>query len=160
ALNDSQFLTPKLTRQQRQQAIEGPARVFGGRAEPALVSRILNDMGSGPDQLPLMQHALMRLWKGSQGTGVLTVAAYEALGGLEGALSGQANATYESLDVEGQRIAEVLFRRLSTRTASGHDIRLPTSLKEVANVAEVTPQAVLAVVDIFRHPERTFLTPA
>ncbi len=47
ALNDSQFLTPKLTRAQRQQAIEGPARVFEGRAEPALVARILNDMGSG-----------------------------------------------------------------------------------------------------------------
>ena len=65
ALNDSQFLTPKLTRAQRQQAIEGPARVFDGRVEPALVARLLNDMGSGPDQLPLMQHALMRLWKGS-----------------------------------------------------------------------------------------------
>jgi serine phosphatase RsbU (regulator of sigma subunit) len=160
ALNDSQFLTPKLTREQRQRAIEAPARVFEGRADPALVSRILNDMGSGPDQLPLMQHALMRLWKGSQDTGVLTVAAYEAIGGLEGALSGGANAAYESLDAEGQRITEVLFRRLSTRTASGRDIRLPTSLEEVSQVAEVTPQAVLAVVDVFRDPDCSFLTPA
>ena len=88
-----------------------------------------------------MQHALMRLWKGSHGTGVLTLAAYEALGGLEGALSGQANAAYASLGAEQQRITEVMFRRLSARTASGRDIRLPTSLAEVARVAEVSPDA-------------------
>ena len=57
ALNDSQFLTPRLTRDQRREAIEGPARVFDGRVEPALVNRLLNDMGSDPDQLPLMRHA-------------------------------------------------------------------------------------------------------
>ena len=66
------------------------------------------------------------------------MAAYEALGGLEGALSGQANAAYEALDAEEQRITEVLFRRLSTRTTSGRDIRLPTRLEEVARVAEVS----------------------
>ncbi|MBD0259479.1 MAG: hypothetical protein ICV83_27485, partial [Cytophagales bacterium] len=39
ALNDSQFLTPRLTREQCQAAIEKPARVFGGSIEPALVNR-------------------------------------------------------------------------------------------------------------------------
>ncbi len=160
ALNDSQFLTPKLTRTQRQQAIEGPARVLDGQVEPALVTRILNDMGSDPDQLPLMQHALMRLWKGCAGAGVLNLAAYEALGGLKGALSGQADASYASLAAEQQRITEVLFRRLSTRTTSGRDIRRPTHLEEIARVADVRPEAVLAVVDVFRDPDRSFLTPA
>ena len=98
ALNDSQFLTPRLTRDQRREAIEGPARVFDGRVEPALVNRLLNDMGSDPDQLPLMQHALMRLWKGAapaaDGTRTLTLAAYEAMGGLRGALDGQADDAY------------------------------------------------------------------
>ena len=163
ALNDSQFLTPKLTRTQSQQAIEGPARVFDGWVEPALVTRILNDMGSGLDQLPLMQHALMRLWKGSvPGSGkdtVLTLAAYEAIGGLEGALSGQADAAFESLDCEQQRITETLFRRLSERTTVGRDIRRPTRLEEVARVAGVASEAVLAVVDVFRDPDRSFLTP-
>ena len=58
--------------------------VFEGRAEPALVARILNDMGSGADQLPLMQHALMRLWKGSQGNEVLTLAAMKRSAALKG----------------------------------------------------------------------------
>src|SRR5207249_2627194 len=84
---------------------------------------------------------------------------YEALGGLEGALSGQADAAYEAIDPEGQRITEVLFRRLSERTTAGRDIRRPTRMEEVARVAEVTPEAVRAVVDVFRDPDRCFLTP-
>ena len=57
----SQFLTPRMTRDQRRKAIEGPALAAGGRVEIDLVNRLLNDMDSGPDQLPLMQHVLMRL---------------------------------------------------------------------------------------------------
>ena len=62
-INDGQFLTPRLTREQCRQAIEGPAAVYGGRVEPALVTRMLNDMGGNSDQLPLMQHVLMLLWQ-------------------------------------------------------------------------------------------------
>ena len=62
AINTSQFLTPRLTRAQQRVAIEGPASVFGGTVEAALVNSLLNDMGPDPDQLPLMQHVLMRMW--------------------------------------------------------------------------------------------------
>ena len=34
AINDGQFLTPRMTREQSQSAIEGPAAVFGGRVSP------------------------------------------------------------------------------------------------------------------------------
>ena len=50
-----------MTRDQRKKAIEGPALAAGGRFEADLVNRLLNDMDSGSDQLPLMQHVLMRL---------------------------------------------------------------------------------------------------
>ncbi|MFS8979442.1 ATP-binding protein [Cupriavidus necator] len=60
AINDGQYLTPRLTRCQIEAAVAGPARVFGGEIEPALVNRLLNEIGPDPDQLPLLQHALMR----------------------------------------------------------------------------------------------------
>lgn len=75
AINDSQFLTPRLTRDQARDAIVGPARLFGGDVEPALVNQILNEIGNAPDQLPLMQHALMRSWtlaRNSHGTSSVT----------------------------------------------------------------------------------------
>ncbi|MGH9767872.1 MAG: WD40 repeat domain-containing protein [Blastocatellia bacterium] len=63
AMNRSQYLVPRLTRQQRQQAIEGPIRLFGGSISPRLLDRVLNDVGDKSDQLPVTQHALMRTWE-------------------------------------------------------------------------------------------------
>ena len=85
-INDGQFLTPRLTRDQCREAIEGPAAVYGGQVEPALVTRMLNDMG-GNDQLPLMQHILMLLWqqavvRAEDHPPELTLADYENLGGI------------------------------------------------------------------------------
>jgi len=172
ALNDSQFLTPRLTRDQRREAIEAPALVFEGRVEPALVNRVLNDMDASPDQLPLMQHALMRLWTrarhaaappsdGAPGPRevVLGLADYEAIGGLKMALSGHADEVFDRLG-EGQRtIAEVLFRGLSERGAEGRDIRRPTPLRSVAEVAGVPVEQVIPVVEAFRHPDISVLVP-
>ena len=61
-LNDNQFLTPRLTRERMKEAIEAPARVCGGMLDPYLVNTLLNDVGVDHDQLPLLQHALMRMW--------------------------------------------------------------------------------------------------
>jgi PQQ-dependent catabolism-associated CXXCW motif protein len=86
-INDGQFLTPQLTRDQCREAIEGPAAVYDGRVEPALVTRMLNDMGGNPDQLPLMQHVLMLLWhqarvRAGNHMPELTLADYDRLGGI------------------------------------------------------------------------------
>src|SRR5262245_46885150 len=85
-INDGQFLTPRLTREQCKEAIEGPAAVYDGKVEPALVTRMLNDMGGNPDQLPLMQHVLMLLWERAKARGatepVLTLDDYKSLGGI------------------------------------------------------------------------------
>ncbi len=44
ALNDSQYLTPRLTREQIESAIVGPARMFDSDVEADVVNRILNEM--------------------------------------------------------------------------------------------------------------------
>jgi PQQ-dependent catabolism-associated CXXCW motif protein len=87
AINEGQFLTPQLTRDQCREAIEGPAAVYDGRVEPALVTRMLNDIGGNPDQLPLMQHILMLLWRQARLRAgnhkpELTLADYDSLGGI------------------------------------------------------------------------------
>jgi hypothetical protein len=88
AVSDAQYLTPRLTREDLELAIAGPARVFGGRVEPRLLNRLINDFGTDPDQLPLLQHILARLWNiASAKPPVLTVEDYQAIGGLSAALS-------------------------------------------------------------------------
>ena len=188
AINEAQFLTPRMTREQSRQAIESPARVFGGEVEPALVNRLLNDMGTDPDQLPLMQHVLMRMWTRAsdaavatrrngvpntatslgdreepQGEGsliTLTLADYQEVGGLARALSNHADEAFTQLPTEQQRIAEVLFRCLSERGPAHRDTRRPVRLDAVATVAGVSPAQVTAVVEVFRRSDRSFLTPS
>jgi WD40 repeat protein len=62
-LNRAQYLIPRMNREQRRDAIEGPIAVGGAMITPRLVQRLLNDVGDDPDQLPILQHALMRTWE-------------------------------------------------------------------------------------------------
>ena len=66
-VNEGEFLIPRLNRDQRKQAILGPAKVAGGGISEPLLSRLLNDIGDDPDQLPILQHALMRSWESYRG---------------------------------------------------------------------------------------------
>jgi hypothetical protein len=50
AINESQYLTPRLIREQCRAAIVGPAKVCGGDVEPVLVNRLLNDFGHDPTE--------------------------------------------------------------------------------------------------------------
>ena len=188
AINDGQFLTPRLSRAQCQEAIEGPALVYSGRVEKALVARLLNDLGSNPDELPLMQHILMLMWRKAEDKAegkeiVLNLAAYEQLGGIgpaswdetgdlsggsafraaqgNGALSDHADRILFALSSEQQRLANILFRSLvQTEGNIGRDVRRPTSIQQIALVAEVDPAQLYPVVETFRAPGRNFLTPA
>jgi hypothetical protein len=61
-LNGSQYLVPRLTREQRRDSIERPIEIAGAEIAPRLVQQVLNDVGDDPDQLPVMQHALARMY--------------------------------------------------------------------------------------------------
>ena len=185
AINAGQFLTPRLTREQRREAIGVvPAMVFGGQVQPTLSIACSNDTGEELDQLPLLQHVLMRMWTraseavqvqhdtchqaealsgaADQAAGVtLTLDDYEQVGGLAQALSNHADEAYETLDASQQRITAVLFRCLSERSPTQRDTRRPVQLGAVAAVAGVPPAQVAAVADVFRHPDRKlFITPS
>src|SRR5262249_24267769 len=49
AINESQYLIPRLTRDQLRELIEGPVTVGGGRIAPRLVSQLLNDIIDNQD---------------------------------------------------------------------------------------------------------------
>lgn len=169
-INAGQFLIPRLAREQQQMAITGPAGVFGATVDPRLTNQLLNEIGHDPDQLPVLQHALMRMWFQAQSrleqSGApeqkdiaITRQDYEIIGKLGQALSNHADEAYAELDEQGQRIAEMVFRCLSERSPGLRDIRRPVKISEAAAVAEVSAEKIIEVVEVFRTPERCFLTP-
>jgi WD40 repeat protein/Tfp pilus assembly protein PilF len=171
ALNDSQYLTPRLNREQQRAAIEGPAALFNTTLQPELVNRILNEMGADPDQLPLMQHLLMRMWwKERQKVGnddqplELTTDTYRLVGGLHGCISSHAERIYTDLKNDEQRVAELLFRRLAEVTPDARLIRRARRYGELCR--QIAPQegsaqceALHNVIEAFRQEGRSFLMP-
>jgi energy-coupling factor transporter ATP-binding protein EcfA2 len=161
-LNASQFLLPQLSREQRRASIEGPARVFGGIVEPPLVNRLLNEEGVDTDQLALLQHILMRLWTLARQRSepvILNLADYESSGGLKEALSRHAEEAFAELDTQQQGIATTLFRYLSKSLGAHRATSRSVAVEQIARAAAVTTEQVTAVIEVFRRPDRGFLTP-
>ena len=165
AINQGLYLTPRLDTEQFRAAIEEPALICGGRVEPELVVKLLEDAEFNQDQLPLLQHVLMRLWDSAakHSSKTLTSDAYSEIGGLENALDKHANIVYEGLTGDQQRIAEIIFRRL---TESGDvkgdakiDTRCPTQLTDLIKLTGASHAEVVAVIDTFRQPGCCFLMP-
>jgi hypothetical protein len=144
-------------------AIQGPARVFNGEVTSALTNCLLNEMGNDPDQLPLLQHALMRMWHLAQAEPAdkitLTLTHYQQIGELANALSHHADEAYTELNPTQQTLAEILFRSLSERGHDNQDIRRPVKLATVAALANVSWEQIAVIVEVFRKEERSFLTP-
>jgi len=63
ALNNGHYLVPRMTRQQLQEAIEGPLENVGAAIHPAVVQELLNQCAEEPDHLPVLQHLLRRMFE-------------------------------------------------------------------------------------------------
>ncbi len=165
ALNDSQYLIPRLTRDQYQAAIAGPVAVGGAKITPRLVNRLLNDVADNPDQLPILQHALMRTWDywmdNYKDGEPIDLHHYEAIGSMAKALSKHADEIYHNLpSARSQKIAENLFKTLTDKDRYNRGTRRPTKLEEVCAVAAASAEEVSAVVEQFCGPSRSFLMPS
>jgi len=175
AVSQSQFLTPRMTREQLKDAIVRPLQLFGATPHPALVNRILNDVGTDPDSLPLMQHALLRTWQNakersekqplkSEQRVELTTTDYEKAGGLLKALSLHADEAYTELGsdpVQGKsyrRIAQQLFLLLCRQTGEGVVVRNPIQVTEAAATAGVSAESIRHVAMAFCKEGRNFIT--
>jgi hypothetical protein len=85
---------------------------------------------------------------------------YEAIGGIAAALSNHCDEAIAELTPEQQRIAKIMFKRLSGSENGRRDVRAPARVNEVAKIAAVPPSEVIAVAEAFRHPDRCFLAVA
>ena len=183
AINESQYLIPRLTRDQLREAITGPVAVGGGQITPRLVNRLLNDVGDNQDQLPVLQHLLMRVWDESKekrltvevkaGDSTITrphqevhegdamdLCCSEAVGGMSQALSRHADEAFNELPDEHHKVvAEKLFKALTEKGSDNREIRRPITLAQICAVTGAIQSAAVTVVETFRQPGRSFLMP-
>ncbi|UCC89741.1 MAG: protein kinase [Anaerolineales bacterium] len=108
----TEFVLP-LTPDELEAAITRPAERVGLNLEPGLAGAIIRDLGDQPGTLPLLQYTLTELFERRVGN-ALTLGAYQASGGVRGALASRADELYTSLDEAGQAATRQIFPRLIT----------------------------------------------
>lgn len=164
AINDGDYLVPRMTREERKEAIVAPISVAGANISQRLLNQLLNDVGDNPDQLPILQHALMRTWdiwkqKGNAEQ-PLDIDDYEEAGTMEHALSQHAEEAYGELVTSRQKqICQSLFKALTDKGSDARGIRRPTRLAEICELSNASMQEVVEVIEVFRKPGRSFLMP-
>lgn len=163
AINESNYLVPQMGREQKRLAIEGPVAVGGGRIAPRLVKKLLNDIGDNQDQLPILQHALMRTWDywvaNREAGEPMDLRHYNAIGKIGQALSLHANEAYEELNSSEREIAEVLFKSITEKNQENQGLRRQAKVGVIAELCSASEDDVIRVIECFRKPGRSFLMP-
>ena len=164
AINDSQFLVPAMDRRARRRAIEGPMALRGGQMDPALVQRLLNDVGDDADHLPLLQHALQQMWLFAfRRDGCVTslgLTEYDAIGTLAHALDRHADHVLASMDEPAQALTQRVLQALTDRVHDPRGRRRPCRLAALLAITGADEARLREVIDRLRDPDNGFVQPA
>ncbi|MEU6375957.1 hypothetical protein [Streptomyces sp. NPDC046909] len=131
AAQDATLLVAPMGPDELRETIVRPAALGGLVVERTLTARLLEDVADEPGGLPLMSHALLETWRRRRGR-TLTEAAYEAAGGLHGAIARTAEELYADLTPEQAATARRVLLRLVTPGQGTPDTRRPTDRAELA----------------------------
>lgn len=112
AITDGQLLLGPMGPEELRQVIMQPAVKASCAVETALVSRLIADATGQAGVLPLLSHALLETWRRRRGT-TLTLAGYEAAGGIQHAIAQTAERTFTSLEKQQRELARQVFLRLT-----------------------------------------------
>ena len=166
-INRTQYLLPRMDDAGLMRAAQGPAVTYGAVFDPALAERLIGSVRGRDDELPLLQHGLALMWDdalrraGPNSRVTMEGSILEKAGGLAGLLSRHAGEVmaYAAPDVRGRLIVESLFRALTEVNAEGAAIRRPCAFDKLCAVAGATPDELRPIIDAFRAPGVSLLTP-
>lgn len=112
-----------------------PAAQVGIGVEADLVSTVLADAADEPGALPLVSHALLETWQRRTGE-TLTLTAYQASGGVRGAIAQTAERAYGDFGSAEQHAARRVFLRLTALGDGTEDTRRRIMRTELDGIAD------------------------
>ncbi|MGP3989839.1 nSTAND1 domain-containing NTPase [Streptomyces sp. 3N207] len=131
ALQHTTLLAGPMSRAELREAVVRPAAAAGLIVERSLTDRLLDEVEGAPGGLPLMSHALLETWRHRSGR-ALSEGAYEAAGGLHGAVVRTAEQVYGELTAPQAELARrVLLRLVAPGGDGAPDTRRPTEHAEL-----------------------------
>ena len=169
AINSGIYLTPRLGTEQIRSVITSPLALVGGSIDPVLANRLVNTL-SGEDELPILEHALLRMWDRAKAAGRTSIEAedYLAICGprngagapaLTLAIDNHASEIHDALTPAQQAVTRQCFLALVERR-DGRDVRRPQTLGDLrALVGSDAEPDLMAVIDAYRAPGTGFVLP-
>ena len=148
-ITHNQVLVGPMNDIELRRAITEPARRSGLHVEGNLVDAIIHEAGHEAGSLPLVAHALVETWMRRQAN-LLTLEGFHAAGGVAGAISQTAEATFEERFDDDERMAtRRLFLRLVTPGPSATDTRRSIARSEIEQDSqpEVMRRAVACLTE-------------
>jgi WD40 repeat protein/transcriptional regulator with XRE-family HTH domain len=130
SLSEASILVGPMNPAELREAIVKPATAGGLIVEQALTARIVDEVTGEPGALPMMSHALQETWRRRRGR-VLNQAAYDAAGGIHGAIARTAEDIHTGLTGHQAIRARQVLLRLITPGDGTADTRRPVSRKEL-----------------------------
>jgi hypothetical protein len=150
------FLVPTMDEAALREAISKPAELAGAPLDRAIVDLLIEQTEGREGALPLLQFALTRLWEGLR-QGVAPADTLNQIGGVGGALAGEAQRVYDSLSPEEQAIARRVFLGLVQLGEDVRDTRRRAHLSElIASDSEAS--RVRGIIARFAANDARFLT--
>ncbi|WP_026151419.1 WD40 repeat domain-containing protein [Streptomyces prunicolor] len=154
ALCEAHLLVGPMNAQEVREAITGPAAAAGLTVERSLTAALVSEVAEQPGSLPMLSQAMLETWRRRQGK-KLTLAAYQASGGLHGAIATTAEDVYSRFTPGQARIARHILLRLIAPGDGAPDTRRriePAELEsgraaDTALVLDRLTQARLLVLD-------------
>ncbi|MFI8531379.1 WD40 repeat domain-containing protein [Streptomyces aquilus] len=123
------LLVGPMTAQELREAVVKPAQEVGLLVERELTARIVEEVLDEPGGLPMLSHALLETWRRRKGR-VLTLTAYQAAGGVRGAIAASAEEAYGQLTEEQADAARRLLLRMAEPGQGTPDTRRPLTRAE------------------------------
>ncbi|MFB9209329.1 helix-turn-helix domain-containing protein, partial [Nonomuraea spiralis] len=143
AVRDSTVPVGPMSRSDLREAITKPAAAAGLIVQRELTATVIEEVAGEPGGLPLMSHALLETWRRHHGK-ALTLADYEATGGIHGAVAHTAETLYTDLPpTHRQRLRELLLRLVTPGEAGTQDTRRPVRRAELLTADPLDPGPVL-----------------
>jgi WD40 repeat protein/transcriptional regulator with XRE-family HTH domain len=130
ALRHTSLTVGAMSREELREAVVRPAVAAGLRVERELTARIVEEAADRPGALPMLSHVLRETWRRRRG-GVLTLAGYEATGGVHGAIAAAAEEVYGRLSPAQAGTARRLLLALITPGDGTPDTRRPVRRDEL-----------------------------
>jgi uncharacterized protein YjbI with pentapeptide repeats len=149
------FLVPIMQPEELEIAIAKPAEQAGYKLDKAIVTLLVEQTQGREGTLPLLQFALTRIWEGLQNR-VDPATTLKNIDGVGGALAGEAQRLYESLNSEEQAIARSIFLALVQVSEDSGDTRRRAAVSELI-ATDADEARVWSIVNRFAEPRVRFL---